>query len=83
MFYYHCDYWCFAGKPRRRSALGGDTLLDGTTLLAEINGIGGVAINIFGEVTFHGRTDMTDAVLVAEVVQVVDLPADGDESSTE
>jgi hypothetical protein len=50
--------------------------------LREINNIGGVAINIFGQVAFHGRTDTTDAVFVAEVVQVVDLPADGDESST-
>ena len=57
-------------------------MLDGTTLLAEINGIGGVAINIFGQVAFHGRTDTTDTVFFAEEVQGVDLPADGDESST-
>ena len=49
----------------------GDILPDGT-LLEEIEVNGGVTINLFGEVAFHGRTDGSKAVftqngLVAKV----------------
>jgi hypothetical protein len=39
----------------------GDTLDDGT-IVEEISDIGGVAINEFGEVAFHGRTGGFEAV---------------------
>ena len=39
----------------------GDTLPDGT-VLDEISEIGGVAINFFGDVAFHGRTGGVEAV---------------------
>jgi hypothetical protein len=35
----------------------GDTLTDGTTIVKEINESGGVAINNFGQVAFHGEVD--------------------------
>jgi hypothetical protein len=41
----------------------GDTLPDGTTL-DEITDTGGVAVNLFGDVVFHGRTAGVDSVFV-------------------
>jgi hypothetical protein len=35
----------------------GDTLTDGTTIVEEISESGGVAINLFGQVAFHGEVD--------------------------
>jgi hypothetical protein len=43
----------------------GDTLPDGTTL-DEINDSGGVAINFFGEVAFHGKTGGRKAVFTQD-----------------
>ena len=62
----------FEGRP--------DFVFDGEERLKRLDGF---TCNDVGEVAFHGRADTTDAVFVAQVVQVVDLPADGDESSTE
>jgi hypothetical protein len=56
----------------------GDTLPDGTPL-DEINENGGVAINLFGEVAFHGRTGGIKAVFTQYglVAKVGDNLADG------
>ena len=43
------------GRTTQVAALEGDTLTDDTTRVEEINEIGGVAINVFGDVAFHGR----------------------------
>jgi hypothetical protein len=43
----------------------GDTLLDGTTL-GQISDIGGLSINFFGEVAFHGRTGGIKAVFTQD-----------------
>jgi PKD repeat protein len=50
----------------------GDTLPDGTTV-DEIEVNGGVAINVFGEVAFHGRTGGVQAVFISDgqTIQVV------------
>ncbi|MFA9562521.1 MAG: hypothetical protein ACERKU_09320, partial [Nitrospirota bacterium] len=40
----------------------GDTLLDGTTIVDEIDQSGGVGIDFSGNVVFHGRTDGVRAV---------------------
>jgi hypothetical protein len=45
----------------------GDKLADGTTTLDEINDTGGVAINAFGEVAFHGKSNGSDAVFMSGV----------------
>jgi hypothetical protein len=57
-------------------AKGGDTLPDGTHL-HNINTNAGVAINIYGDVVFHGETDGVKAVftqngLVAKVNDIMD-----------
>jgi hypothetical protein len=41
----------------------GETLTD-STILDEIHATGGVAINLFGQVVFHGKVGTTDAVLL-------------------
>ena len=64
------------GETTQVVAKVGDTLPDGTTL-DDIDLSAGVAINIFGDVTFHGRTGDTKAVLtqngvVAKVGDILD-----------
>ena len=56
----------------------GDLLPDGT-LIDEINDAGGVAINIFGDVVFQGRTGRVKAVFTqyGVVAKVGDNLADG------
>ena len=56
----------------------GDILPDGT-ILSEIDESGGVAINIFGDVAFHGRTDTVRAVFTQHglVARVGDPLSDG------
>ena len=56
----------------------GDTLGDGT-ILGEITESGGVAINFFGEVAFHGRTGGIKAVFTQNglVAKEGDILADG------
>ncbi len=60
-------------------------ILAGGTTLSEIHQTGGVAINDFGEVAFHGRTGSTDAVLVgpAPLPPAVVPLAEGDVTSSE
>jgi len=44
-----------------------DNLADGTTTLDEIDDTGGVAINAFGEVAFHGKSNGSEAVFMSGV----------------
>ena len=62
-----------------------DVSLEDTITPQSINATGGVAINDFGEVAFHGRTGSTDAVLVgpAPLPPAVVPLAEGDVTSSE
>jgi hypothetical protein len=61
----------------------GDILPGGTTL-DEIEVNGGVAINVFGEVAFHGRTDSVKAVFISDgqTIQVVAKVGDNVDDGT-
>ena len=58
----------------------GDTLPDGT-ILETINEIGGVAINDFGQVAFHGRTGGVEAVFISDGRTTQVLAKEGDNLS--
>jgi hypothetical protein len=66
------------GETTQVVAKEGDILPDGT-LIEEIEVNGGVAINVFGEVAFHGRTGGSKAVFTQNglVAMVGDNLADG------
>ena len=53
-------------------AKAGDLLADGSTILSDISAVGGVAIDFFGQVAFHGKVGSTDAVFVGQAPEVED-----------